>query len=104
MNLRNALAISCLALSLTGCAMAAAPVNGFFYSDVKGPAGATSNATSTKVGKAMCSSILGLFASGDASIEAAAKAGGITKIHHVDYQSYSVIGIYATFTTVVYGD
>ena len=104
MNFRKALVVPCLALMLTGCAMVAAPVNGYFYSDVKGPAGATSNTTCSKVGKSTCSSILGLFASGDASIDAAAKAGGITKIHHVDYQSYSVIGIYATFTTIVYGD
>lgn len=48
--------------------------------------------------------MLGLVATGDASIEAAAKAGGITKIHHVDFENFSILGIYATFTTVVYGD
>lgn len=104
MNLRKALVVPCLALMLTGCAMVAAPVNGFFYTNLKGPADVTDNTVSSKVGKAMCSSVLGLFASGDASIEAAAKAGGITKIHHVDYESYSCLGFYSSFTTIVYGE
>jgi len=41
---------------------------------------------------------------GDASIQAAMQNGGITKIHHVDYKVTSVLGVYATYTTVVYGE
>jgi hypothetical protein len=41
---------------------------------------------------------------GDASIEAAAKNAGITRIHHVDYQTQSVLGVMADFTVIVYGN
>lgn len=96
--------MSCLIL-MAGCAAySVAPVTGFIYSDVQAPAIATSNPTSSKVGKAECESILGLVALGDASIEAAMKDGGITKVHHVDYETFSVLGVYARFTLIVYGE
>jgi hypothetical protein len=90
---------------LSGCAaFAVAPVNGFLYSDVQAPMTATSNSGSSKMGEAECSSILGLVAQGDCSIETAAQNGGISQIHHVDYKSTNILGIYATFTVVVYGE
>ncbi|MBN2056566.1 TRL-like family protein [bacterium] len=90
---------------LSGCmAYSVAPVTGFLWTDVKGPMTATSNMTYSKVGTAQCTSILGLVATGDASIETAAKNGGITKIHHVDFHSTNLLGIFATFTVTVYGD
>ncbi|MBC8234123.1 hypothetical protein H8E77_31640 [bacterium] len=94
-----------LAAVLTGCfAMATAPVTGGLYTEVKGPVTATANSNYSKVGTASCESILGLIATGDASIETAAKNGGITKIHHVDYESKSILGIYAKYTVIVYGE
>ncbi|MCX7726803.1 MAG: TRL-like family protein [Chitinispirillaceae bacterium] len=100
--------VLCVSLTalLTGCgsAMAISPVTGFLYTDVKAPVAATSAETSSKVGTATCSSILGFIAVGDASIETAAKNAGITKIHHVDYKSFSVLGIYASYTVYVYGE
>ena len=104
MKFSKRLVVPLLAVALTGCAAAASPVTGFLYMDVKGPADISGNAASTKVGRATCKSILGFFATGDASIDTAAKAAGITKIHHVDFESYSMLGCYATFTTVVYGE
>jgi len=89
---------------LTSCAMASSPVSGMWYTEVKAPLTATQYPTGTKCGKAECTSILGLIATGDASIEAAAKSVGITKIHHVDYEAMSVLGIFAKFTTYVYGE
>ncbi|MDM7915165.1 MAG: TRL-like family protein [Candidatus Eisenbacteria bacterium] len=89
---------------LAGCAMTMTPAIGTVYYDVKGPLTATSNEVSSKVGIATCTSILGLVAQGDASIETAMKNGGITKIHHVDYHSTGILGIYATFTVTVYGE
>jgi hypothetical protein len=44
-----------------------------------------------------------LIASGDCSIAAAAKSAGITLIHHVDYKTNNVLGLFATHTTIVYG-
>jgi hypothetical protein len=104
MRMFKLLAVPALFLSLTSCAMVTSPVSGFLYSSVKAPIDATSNAASTKVGRAKCMSILGLFATGDASISTAAKSAGITKIHHVDFENFSVLGFYATFETVVYGE
>lgn len=93
-----------VAFVLSSCAMANQPVTGFIYSDVKAPLTATAGMKGKKTGTATATSILGLVGQGDASIEAAAKAGGITKISHVDYHSTNILGIYATFTTTVYGD
>jgi hypothetical protein len=102
--------IACLLLlmfsgaSLMGCAMAVAPVNGWLYSDVKAPATATSNTGFTKVGVGECTSILGWVATGDCSIDTAIKNAKITKIHHIDHDTMSVLGIYAKYTIKVYGE
>ena len=88
-----------------GCAVVASPLGAMLYMDVTGPLSATSNAApaNMKVGEAEAQGILGLVATGDCSIEAAAKDGGIKKIHHVDHQSTNILGIIATFKTIVYG-
>ncbi len=52
----------------------------------------------------MATSVLGIYASGDASIDAAAKSAGITKIHHVDEQSTNILGFFAKYTVYVYGE
>lgn len=95
---------SLAAFLLMGCAMATSPATGVFYTDVKAPVTATSNTGSSKVGTATLTSILGVVATGDASIETAAKSAGITKIHHVDYETMSILGFYAKFTVKVYGE
>ena len=55
-------------------------------------------------GKASCWSILGLFAGGDNTIQAAASDGGITKIWYVDSSVNNILGFYGTYTTTVYGE
>ncbi len=92
------------ALFMSSCATVSSPLSGVIFTDVKSPIAATGNANSTKVGKAEATSILGIAATGDASIEAAAKSAGITKIHHVDAHSTSILGVYATYTVYVYGE
>ncbi len=90
---------------LWGCgAYTLSPAFGALYTDVKAPWSITGNSGDAKVGMASCTSIFGLIATGDASIQTAAKNAGITKIHHVDFQSKNILGIYAEFTTVVYGE
>jgi len=89
----------------SGCAsMALGPVPSFITVDQRGPV-AVGPATSmgSKVGRAKAEGIL-IVSFGDASIAAAAKAGGITKIHHVDNQTMNILGAYARYETVVYGD
>jgi hypothetical protein len=95
-----------LALSaLNGCAIATGG-NGFamgaVYSGYKSP-GEIGTAASTKIGEACVSSILGVVATGDSSIEAAKKAGGITQVSHVDHEQFAVLGVYATSCTIVHG-
>lgn len=88
---------------LTGCA-STTPV-GSLYTQVKLPVAATgAKAASTKVGKAECKSILNWVATGDASIDTAAKNAGITVIHHVDWEAESILGIVSTYRCIVYGE
>ena len=95
--------LSALAVYISGCAMAGAPVNGSLFSDVKGPVLITSESGGTKTGEATCTSILGLLATGDCSIAAAKKQGGITTVSHVDHHSTNLLGVLATYKTVVTG-
>jgi TRL-like protein family len=30
--------------------------------------------------------------------------GGITQIHHVDHETTSILGVYAKYITIVYGE
>jgi hypothetical protein len=76
---------------------------GAWYSDVKAGLGATSHVGANLVGEACASSILGLVATGDASIETARRAGKINQILSVDEHITSVLGVYAKYCTVVRG-
>lgn len=101
----NLLVLALSLSALNGCAMATGgntAANGFIYSAYKSP-GQVGAAADTKTGEACVSSILGIVATGDASVEAAKKAGGITQIAHIDHEQFSVIGVYATSCTVVHG-
>lgn len=77
---------------------------GALYTNVKQGEMATSNVRGSKVGTAKASAFLGLVAIGDASVDAAAKKGGITRISHVDSQKKSILGIVTSTTTIVYGE
>lgn len=58
-----------------------------------------------KSGKASAIGILWIFAAGDHSIQAAMKDGGLTKIHHFDSKSTSILGgLFARQTTIAYGE
>ena len=94
-------------LSLTGCsAHSTSPVTGVLISDVSAPfaVGLGLNKQVLKVGTASVTSVLGLFASGNASIREAVSKAGISKIHYVDYQTQNFLGIYAKYTIYVYGE
>lgn len=89
---------------VTGCATVRTPVVGALYTDAASSESVSSNHMGKKRGESCAQSILGLVATGDASTEAAAKAGGITKISHVDSKSNNIIGVIAKYCTVVYGE
>jgi hypothetical protein len=95
--------LSIYAISLTACAMASSPVNGFLYTDVKSGGDATEAYGGSARGEACASSILGIYASGDATVDAAKKNGGIAQVTAVDHSANSILGFYAKYCTVVYG-
>jgi TRL-like protein family len=57
----------------------------------------------TKMGEATAQGII-LITQGDASIAAAMKDGGITKVNHIDTEELYVLGVYAKETIRVYGE
>jgi hypothetical protein len=93
-------------LAVTMLAGCATPFpQGLLYTDLKLPVGVTGNGgKAPKIGTAECTSVLALVATGDCSVEAARKQGGITKIHHVDWDANNVLGIVGNYKVVVYGE
>ena len=89
----------------TSCATLSTPAGvGALYTDINAGEAVTSNQLGKKVGTAKATNILGLIATGDASIETAAKQGGIKKISHIDSKKKVILGIYGTYDITVYGE
>lgn len=102
--IRKMIALGALATMTSGCAMSTAqPVTGFAYLGAKGAHTATSNPVGGKTGQSCATSYLGVVGLGDASVAAAAKAGGIQQISAVDSDNFAILGIYAKNCTVVTG-
>lgn len=101
-NIRLFVCTAIAAVIMTSCAPGG--LGGSIYTNVKSPVTATSNSNSTKVGMSKATGILGLVATGDASIDKACRQAGITKIHHVDQKFVSILGIYASYKVYVYGE
>lgn len=99
---RSAAILLIVAMLAAGCATARTPVNGLLYVEVKAPLSVAAG-PDTKTDEACASSILGLVATGDASIETAKKAGKITEVAYIDFTSSRILGVYAKFCTVVKG-
>lgn len=99
------LAIAATAVvAVAGCAGPRSPVPGCIFTDIKDGAAVGSGVVSSKSGSATANGYLGWIATGDASITAASKAGGIKKVSYVDYHSTTILGIISTYTTTVYGE
>ena len=97
-------ALCFVGMGTSGCAFARSPVTGLVYLDTSAGEAISSNDVGAKKGEACASSILGWVGTGDASITAAAKAGGITKISHVDSTASDILLVYAEYCTIVYGN
>jgi multidrug efflux pump subunit AcrA (membrane-fusion protein) len=103
MGTRFAIALLSAAL-LAGCGVIAhGPVTAPITIDQRGPVSVGSATSSARVGRAEAYGIL-IFSTGDASISAAMKAGRITRVHHVDNETMNIMGVYAKYTTIVYGE
>jgi hypothetical protein len=94
--------------SLVGCAFPLQQMPaGLLASDVTVPSwnSVAAPTVGSKTGTSTCSAILGLFASGDASVKKAALNGGITKIMTVDTNTKAYLGgLYWSVTTIVTGE
>jgi hypothetical protein len=82
--------------------------HGFVFSDMKKPACSPDDASGLQVGSKTGTSqmvnYIGWIATGDASIQAAAKNGGIKTVKTVDTHFTTVLGIVNTTTTTVTGE
>lgn len=79
---------------------------GALFTDVRLPM-ATGNApeiASPKMGVSVSHSVLNLIATGDSSITTACANGNIKKIHHVDWEACSFLGLFSTYKCVVWGE
>lgn len=95
--------VSLSVLLFTGCAMAPTPVPATIVGNVTYPGFVTTEQGGNKVGRATCKSILGIISSGDCSIEAAKKNGGITTVSTVDYEATNVLVFFASYSVIVTG-
>lgn len=86
---------------LAACATPSTEVGTALFAFTQQPMNAT-EAAGTKTGRACATNILGLYISGDMSVEAAKKNGKITKVASIDkdIKSYAV---YSEVCTVVTG-
>jgi hypothetical protein len=105
------LAVCAVAVVASGCyaGIYTAPVKpglGLMFARVNAPISVDYNAAvvSTKTGEATAENILGLIEIGDCSAEAAARNGGLTKIHYLDYKFENILGVYSKFTTIAHGE
>lgn len=80
---------------------------GLFYTDSSYPVTATGtkvDLTKLKSGKSESINVLFFVEVGDAGIEKAAKAGGISKISFIDINETTVFIFFRKITTTVYGE
>ena len=102
--------VSVVAIALlTGCGalVAPSPLLGLIYTDIDAPYTRLQthleDAQHMKIGTTYCESYLGLIAVGDCSMKTAMDNGNITKVHHVDYHTKNIIGVYIRHTVIVHG-
>lgn len=93
-----------LLLPFIGCAMARTPARGSIYTNTQGAISSGPATDWSKTGESSATSILGIIGEGDASIRRAVQDGNIEEIHHVDYRTKCILGIYCHTVTEAYGN
>ncbi len=99
--------VGCVLPIIPGPSWGPAPAGGWLFSEVTYPHARTAvvnEGVGPKRGEAMAKTILGLVSVGDAGIEAAMEDGGINRVYTVDHKLFSILGVYAEWTTIVTGD
>ena len=94
-----------LATLMGGCIVAPFQPPMGIVSVVKAPLSTEGNFNAgSKSGEASVVSILGIVSTGDCSIDAAVKDGGLSKVNHLDYDYLNILGIYQKATIIAYGE
>jgi hypothetical protein len=94
--------IAAFAASTSGCMGVASPVLGALITDDVHWDGTANGKLGTKEGEACAQSYFAVYATGDASIKAAAAAGGITNVMSVDHRSKWLL-VFGEYCTIVRG-
>ena len=93
------------AFALSGCATTGFNSHtGFAIISLQSEAAETTGRIGAKSGEACSMNILGIVATGDSTVRAAAQAGGISNVGTVDFQYTNILGIYGKVCTMVTGD
>lgn len=101
-----------LAVVVSGCAVPygapVVPPPGVLFSNVSAPIDIDMEKTQVtpqrpKMGEASVINVLGFFAFGDCSIQAAAEDGGLATIEHLDYSHLNILYLFQKFTIRAYG-
>jgi hypothetical protein len=103
---RNKLLAAALLIGamLAGCAMAPViPPRGILFTDQKAPLFG-GHEVGSKEGCASAYCVLFLVGWGDSSITAAACNANISQIKMMNYEMFSILGLYQRYTTIVHGD
>jgi TRL-like protein family len=58
----------------------------------------------SKSGEGCVTSILGLITTGDAGVAETARKANISRVSHIDYRFENILGFYAKYCAVVYGE
>lgn len=113
MTKKLALALAGIALiASTGCvqgprtAFKPNAIDGILMSEYSAPLSTDfkhTDVSTLKKGTAKASNILGLVSTGDCSITAAVKEGGLTTVEYADYKYHCILGIFSTTEVSVYG-
>lgn len=106
-KLLTLVAVGAAPLLLAGCLVAPVmPPTGAVYTDYRAPLDwdQEESTVGPRTGVSQSTSILGLIATGDASIQAAARNGNISSAKGADYEYFNVLGVYQRYRTVLHGE
>lgn len=101
--MKKMFALAGASLMLAACATPSTYVGSALFSQTKQPLMVTESALASKTGRACATNMLGIYISGDMSVEAAKKNGRITKVSSVDREIKSY-AVWAEVCTVVKGN
>ncbi len=90
-------------IGLTTIGVNAEFIGGFIYNNMTTPGGGYTSVAASKQGTAVCKNIFYIVSTGDCSVKAAMKNGGIRSLAGYDVQRENILGV-QTITTKAWGN